>query len=94
MPDPKRKYWWCGGKTGAGHIVGELGHIDMQIAGRVKVLLLYEESVDAPAEEVPPLRERLVTGFEVHCTKCANQFDWYPSLESLNKLLKHYEKVV
>jgi hypothetical protein len=91
MPASKRKFWWCGGRDGCGHVVGEIGHIDMHKAGRVKVLLLYEQSLDVPPCDIPLLRERLISAFNIRCTLCSNQFEWYPNIESFNKLMANYK---
>lgn len=88
----KRTFWYCGGKKDCGHVVGEIGHMDLQKGGSMKVLLLYEQSLDAPPDEVPPLRGRMPSVFDAQCTKCKNKFEWYLSLESLNKLMSHYQQ--
>lgn len=92
MPALDRKYWWCGGKIGCGHIVGEVGQRDLQKGGRVKVLLVYERSLDVAPTEVQPVRGQVVSCFGFQCTQCANQYDWYPSLDVLNRIVMSYRK--
>ena len=96
--DPKpttgRRFWWCGGKEGSGHVVGEISHKDLQEGGRVKALLVYETSLEAPPEDVPPMRGVVVTGYDLQCTMCKAQFEWYPNIASLKRLLSHYTKDV
>jgi hypothetical protein len=93
MPsDPNaRQFWWCGGKEGCGHVVGEIGHKDMQEGGRMKVLLVYEQSLDVPPIDVPTLRGQVPSGFEMRCTLCNSLWEWYLSKASLNKLLMNYQ---
>lgn len=88
------KYWWCGGRTGCGHIVGHISHHDMQNSGKVKTLVIYEQSLDTAPSEIQPVRGEVTAGFHLQCTRCANQYEWYPSLEALNRLLAHYQKDV
>lgn len=94
MPTNKRQYWWCGGRNGCGHVVGEISHKELQTGGKVKVLLVYETSLEEAPIDIPPDRGMIVTGFRIPCTICAKTFDWYPSIESLNKLLSHYKQDV
>lgn len=86
------KYWWCGGKTGCGHIVGEIARRELQKGGTVKVLNVYEQSLDVAPTEAPLVRGQVVSCFGFRCTKCGNLYDWYPSLESLNRIVMNYRK--
>lgn len=94
MPANNRRYWYCGGRTGFGHVVGEISHKDINGIGKVTALLIYDKSLPVPPSEIPPDRGMVITGFGMRCTICSNTFDWYPSLESLNKLLFHYKQDV
>lgn len=91
MPASERRFWWCGGKAGYGHVVGEIVHMDLQISGRVTALVLFEDALFGPPTGIPPDRGYVVSGFGIPCSLCKNRFDWYPSLESLNKLLERYK---
>jgi hypothetical protein len=90
MPGNDRKFWWCGGKDGCGHVVGEIGYKDLQAGDRMTGLLVYETSLDTPPKDMPKDRGLMVTGFGYSCTLCPNTYDWYPSLASLRKLLSRY----
>lgn len=94
MPALDRKYWWCGGKTGCGHIVGEVGQRELQKGGAVKVLSVYEQSLDAAPTEAQPVRGQVVSCLGFRCTKCGKLYDWYPSLNVLNRLVARYQKDV
>jgi hypothetical protein len=74
-------------------VVGELVQIDLaNNGGRVTALALYEDAFDAPPEEIPPLRiEKVFHAEGLACPWCGRRFDWYPSLPSLQRLLKRYE---
>lgn len=89
-----RQFWWCGGKEGCGHVVGEIGHKDLQEGGRVKALLVYETSLEAPPDNVPAVRALVITGYDMQCTIDHAKFDWYPSIMALRRLLSHYSKDV
>lgn len=89
MPANQRTFWWCGGKDGVGHVVGELAYVNLRV-GRVTALLLYEDAQDELPGEVPPLRQRLIgTALDIQCTCCGNQFDWYAGQATLNRMLNN-----
>ena len=88
----KRVFWYCSKDTS--HVVGELRNVAlMDGSGHVTVLMLYEQAVMVSPEDVPPLRADKVFHAEgLRCTICGREFDWYPSLPSLMRLLNRYEK--
>lgn len=87
--DDKRRFWWCGGKDGVGHVVGELGYVDLRNVGRVSVLLLYEQALATPPAEIPPVRAKLFgTVLEVQCTCCDQRFNWWMGEAGMQRLLE------
>jgi hypothetical protein len=86
MPTDNRTFWWCGGKDGVGHVVGELGEIEIE-SGKVTGLFLYQESIWTPPKIMPPLRMRLIgTALDIKCTQCQCKFNWYIGQGALIKL--------
>lgn len=87
-----RRFWYCNG-NGHGHIVGEIVRKELQSVGTVTALLIYERSLEAPPVDfIPPNRGMIVTGYGMTCTICGREFEWYPSLEALRKLMRHYDE--
>jgi hypothetical protein len=92
MPQDNRIFWWCGGQDGAGHVVGELGTVDLE-CGKVTGLMLYKESVWMPPKIMPPLRMRLIgTALDISCTLCKNKYHWHMGEGALTKLLATLKK--
>lgn len=91
MPANRRKFCWCGGRDGCGHVVGELTYRDFQEGGRVTMLAVYESATVSPPDEMPELRGTIASGYGMHCTLCENEWDWYFSRASLDKLLLNYQ---
>ena len=93
MPTEERTFWYCGGKTGLGHVVGELGHLDFP-SGRVTTLLLYEEALMEPPDLVPPARVSAIVGtvMGIQCSRCHNRFNWYVGLATFQKLMDAVRK--
>ena len=94
MPVDVRKFWWCGGKKGCGHIVGEIAYTHVRQGGKASMLRVFEQSLSAPPTGEPVLRGVVISGLGLQCTLCTNRFDWYPSLEALKTLLSHYKQDV
>ncbi len=75
-------------------MVGEIVRTDLQSVGHITALVVYDESLDAPpADFVPKRRGIVVTGYKIPCTICGREFEWYPSLGSLRKMLRRYEVI-
>lgn len=86
----ERRFWYCGGNRD-GHVVGEIVRKELQDVGHVTALLVYESSLDVPPPDfVPQDRGMIVTGYELSCTICGRKFEWYPSLESLRRMMRRY----
>ena len=91
MQSSQRRFWYCGGKTGIGHVVGELVYVALMREGcRQTALRQYEQSLDAPPEAVPPARNDCIVGTckGMHCTLCANTFDWYAGDAAMKQILR------
>lgn len=87
----QRRFWYCSG-NGQGHVVGEIVSKELDVVGRVTALLVYECALEAPSVDyVPRDRGMIVTGYKMPCTICGREFEWYPSLEALKRLLRRYE---
>jgi hypothetical protein len=89
MPENTRTFIWCGRQDGAGHVVGELGWTKVD-RGWISALLLYEQSLDAPPDQIPLLRMEAILGTVkgVHCTCCQNRFDWYFGQASMSRMAR------
>lgn len=94
MPASDRRFWWCGGKDGIGHVVGEVVRVDMQRPNRqgsvnLPALYQYEKSLPMPPDDVPPARNGAVIGTSLgmHCTCCNKTYDWYQGEAAMSKLL-------
>lgn len=95
MPSNNRRFWYCDGKTkGRGHVVGEIAYSNLRQGGKTSTLRLFEQSLLTTPTDEPVLRGVVISGVGLQCTLCKNRFDWYPSLESLKKLLSHYKQDV
>ena len=88
---PGRTFFWCGRRRGEGHIVGEIGTVELRTGGRTTALMQYETSVAFEPVEVPAVRGKVISGYGMHCTVCGREYEWYPSLESLRRLMSRYE---
>jgi hypothetical protein len=89
MPPDERRFWYCGGKTGIGHVVGELVYVKlMHHCGGQTALMQYEQSLDAPPDDSPPARNDAIVGTVkgMHCTLCSNTFDWYAGEAAMERL--------
>lgn len=87
-----RRFWYCSG-NGQGHIVGEIVQKEFQFIGTVTALLIYEDALDAPPIDfIPPNRGMIISGYRMPCTICGREFEWYPSLDALRKLMRHYDE--
>ena len=88
MAENKRTFWYCGGMAASGHVVGELGSVDLQKEVTVTALLLYAQSLDAPPEQLPCLRGRIVgTVLDIQCTCCDNKINWYIGQAAMARML-------
>lgn len=89
---PDRRFWYCGGKTGVGHVVGELVYVELlHGSGRQTALLQYEQSQYWPPLAYLPLaRNDAIVGTckGMHCTLCENTFDWYAGKAAMQRILK------
>jgi len=71
-----------------GHIGGEVKMLRMG-AGRVRTLLLYEQSLAMEPSTRPALRGRIEGSmFEIRCTICGRTRDWIIGEEALQELLR------
>jgi hypothetical protein len=90
-PKMRREFWYCGGKTGDGHVVGELVYVNLlHFSGKQTALMQYEQSRQEPPEDVPPARIDAIIGTVkgMHCTLCSNTFDWYAGDAAMKRILK------
>jgi hypothetical protein len=63
----------------------------MQNIGHAAALAQYEQSQIEPPTDVPLLRGHVVSAMGMRCTICGRLYDWYPSLEALQRLMSRYE---
>lgn len=92
MQPTERRFWYCGGRTGVGHVVGELVYVRLMFSESVQTALMqYEHSLlDPPYDTCPPARNDAIVGTVkgLHCTLCSNTFDWYAGDAAMKRILR------
>jgi hypothetical protein len=84
MPASERRFWKCPN----GHVMGEVAR-EAANGRHVRVLLLYEASVEIAPEDMPTLRGRLSGNMDdVRCTCCGATRSWEIGQDSLDVLLE------
>ncbi len=84
MSVAQTRFW----RFDCGHIGGEVKMLRMG-AGRVRILLLYEQSMVTEPSRRPALRGRIEGSmFEIRCTICGRTRDWVIGEEAMQELLR------
>ena len=94
MPANERRFWWCQ----RGHIMGEVQRVTYG-AGKVRALMLYEQSVDKDnvPDELPPLRGRVIGDMDqIACTypNCGHTRDWHIGEDAYQQMMAHFQNDV